>query len=465
MIEFFVSEKISEQRLKYISPHDGTPYITPFQRALNVSFLLLEPARHKPFFKTTFQNGRFTLKNDANPPIDLTLYQFRDAGRSSINEFKACIEAALPSDVSVYDIPIDHITDDFSSSALHRQPLNVDLLQPLISEYWEKVLAGPSGCHPLFDRFGVVRIEVDRWLEGYDKCYTSAASAMILNSGGLDDLSFKHYCYNGPARNVFLLKNGSLSFTNLLSSHRRTSSHLDMVVMPPELTQLLLVLIIILLPISHKLRTLKGQLLPFHSTHLWVLPRRHTSGIMKWHFRANDANKDLKALTQRIFGVALDGQLIRKMVHQVLSSELPLLFSNDMHLRSPVDDLAQHLFITGLHNYGVLLSFPPLPTLIGDKPVRNMIYCEVWQAMIDAGPVNESWRAMVLGTVLFPVPTFREDAFCAARRLVLTFYKIHHTTQGIDRVNLVQSVLSAKPFLRGITVCICGDLNFEFITD
>jgi hypothetical protein len=446
-----------------MSPCGGTPYITPFQRALNVSSLLFEPAQHKPLFKTTYQSGSFIVKNDANPPINLALSKFREAARSSTNDFKACIEAALPSGVSVYDIPTDRITDDFSSSALHRQPQNVDLLQPLIPGYWNKVLAGVSGGQPLFDQCGVVRIEVDRWLEVYDKCYPSAASAMILNSGGLDAISFKHYCYDGPRRNIFLLKNGSLSFTNPLSSHRHTSSHLDLVVMPSEMTRLLLVLIVILLPIAHKLRTLKGQLLPFHSTHLWVLPRRHTSGNMKWHFTSNDANKDLQVLTQHIFGVALNGQLIRKMVHQVLSSELPLLFSNDMHLRSPVDDLAQHSFITGIHNYGVLMSFPPLPMLIGDKPVRNVVCCEIWQALIDVGPVNESWRAMVSGTVFFPVPTFREDALCAARRLVLMFYKIHNTDRAIDRVNLVQSVLSAKPFLRGIAVGICGDLNFKSI--
>jgi len=388
------------------------------------------------------------LTNHRDAPISLPVKIFSEAASVSANNLKSCIEAALPANVSTYDIPVHRLTDDFSSGALHRQPQNVDILQPLISEYWRRLLAGS-----LCDKDGVIRIQVDEWLQRYDNCYSSAAAAMILNTGGINPVLFKHYCYGGQGqRDIFLLENGLLSFANPVSSHRVTDSHLDLAVMPSDVTQSLLVLITILLPIANKLRTLKGQFLPFQSTHLWVLPRRHTTGQIKWLYNSNDVNKTLKAITSQLFGVALDGEVIRKMVHQVFSSEFPLLFNNMMRLRSPVDDAGQHFWITGIYNYGKLGHFPPHPALTGDRPGRHTVHCEVWHALCNTGPIHEYWRPMIQGTSLFPERTFPEGAFYMARRLVLTVYKVQDASQPLDRAKLVKQLLSEKPFLKGITV-------------
>jgi hypothetical protein len=196
------------------------------------------------------------------------------------------------------------------------------------------------------------------------------------------------------------------------------------VTLPPDVTQLLLILISILLPISIQLRTLKGQLLPFQSTHLWVLPRRHTTGDIRWRYNSFDVNNQLMDLTTQLFCVTLDGEIICKMVHQVFSTEFPLLLSNSMHLRSPVDDLAQHLWTTGLHNYGKSGHFSSHSALAGDRPSRHLVYCKIWHALTHTGPISERWRPMVQGTTLFPDRAFPEDAFYMARRLVLIHYKI-----------------------------------------
>ena len=444
--------RVLTSRLKYISPPGETTFITAFQRALSVSSALFKPAQHKPPFTATLQNGCFILTNRVEAPVSLALQKFREAASLSTNNLKSCVEAALPSGVSIYDIPVNRLTDDFSSVAIHKQPQHAILLQPLVSKYWRALLAGPGGGKALFDDDGVVRVEVDHWLQKYDDCYASAAAAMILNSGAVDTFSFKHYCYDGPHRNIFLLRNGQLSFANPLSSHRVTDSHLALVTMPADMTRFLLVLVNILLPIAIKLRALKGQLLPFQSTHLWILPRRHTTGDIKWCYSSVDVNKQLVDLTTRLFGVTLNGEIIRKMVHQVFSSEFPLLLSNSMHLRSPVDDLAQHLWITGLHNYGKLGHFPSHSALVGDRPARHLVYCEIWHALTNTGPIYEGWRPMVQGTTLFPERAFPEDAFYMARRLVLIHYRIRDASRPVDRATLVKNILSAKPFLRGITV-------------
>ncbi|KAH9988507.1 hypothetical protein BJV77DRAFT_964401 [Russula vinacea] len=346
---------------------------------------------------------------------------------------------------NVDDIPVHRLTDDFSSLALQRQPQNVGVLQPLISEYWRQLLAESIRYNGK-----VTRVKVDEWLEKYNDCYSSAAAAMILNAGGIHPFSFKHYCYDGAQRNIFLLENGLLSFSNPVSSHQATDSHLDLAIMPADMTCGLLVLITILLPIANKLRRVKGQFLPFQSTHLWILPRRHTNGKVKSRYNSNDVNKKLNGITKKLFNVAINGEVILKMVHQVFSSEFPLLFENTMHLKSLVDVVAQHTWATGIYHYGNLGHFPPHPSLIGDRPSRHTVHCEVWHALSNTGPIHESWRPMVQGTSLFPERTFPEDALYVARRLVLTIYKLKDTSQSSDRAELVKNVMTAKPFLRGI---------------
>jgi hypothetical protein len=89
---------------------------------------------------------------------------------------------------------------------------------------------------------------------------------------------------------ALLLRIGLLSFVNPFASHGTSDSQLDLAVMLPEVTRSYLVLICILLPIATELRRLKGQHIPFRSTHLFILLQRHTNTEMKWHYNANDVN-------------------------------------------------------------------------------------------------------------------------------------------------------------------------------
>ena len=73
------------------------------------------------------------------------------------------------------------------------------------------------------------------------------------------------------------------------------------------------------------------------------------------------------------------------MVYQLLLANFPLLLSISMHLSSLslVDDLAQHLWITGIHNYGKLSHFSSQMALTGDtsRPAQHVVYCEIWHAL------------------------------------------------------------------------------------
>jgi len=155
-----------------------------------------------------------------------------------------------------------------------------------------------------------------------------------------------------------------------------------------DVLQCLLTLITVLLSIASALKGLKGQTNPLHSTHLWVIPRRRTTGECKWGYDANSTNSILTPLSQKILGISLTGKTLSKMTLQLFSTELPLIFCNSMPLRSPVDDLAQHLYSTGLRAYGRLTNFPSFKHLTGDKAIRHLALCEIWQALTKCGPIN-----------------------------------------------------------------------------
>ena len=204
--------------------------------------------------------------------VSLDLGKFYEAASLFTYNLKCCLEDALPAGVSVYNIAVNNVTDDFSSIAIHKQPDNLAILQPIISQYWARLLAGPSTDKALFNKQGVIHVEVDPvaseiWQLLLLGCCCDDPK---LNSGALDPSLFKHNCYDRPNQNIFLLRNGLLSLACPVTSHQETDWHLVLTVMPTDLYQLLLVLMSILLSIATELRSLllKGQHLPYQLTHL-----------------------------------------------------------------------------------------------------------------------------------------------------------------------------------------------------
>ncbi|KAN0126154.1 hypothetical protein V8E53_015326 [Lactarius tabidus] len=441
---------LNDEYLDQITISKQASIITPFNRVVNVSLVLYKHSAHRPSFHTSFQEGNITLTNHLDVHIAIPLTKICMVVHRATTDFISQVKVSLPSGTAVKDLPLHLLSDDFSATPLHNQHANSKVLQPLLLKYWGQVLAGKPSGRPLYSSAGLNRIETDKWLAQYDACFPMAACAIMLNSGGVNDAAFRHQCYAGPGRTVFLLKNGTVALTNCVSSSRRIGRRVDFATLPPDLSQYLLILLIFLLPIANNLRHLKGQINPLHSTHLWILPRRHTTGRCKWGYDSNDANATLTPLTLEILDVALTGRAVCKMIWQLLSPEFPLLYHNLMILRSPVDDLAQHQYATGIRAYGRLTHFPSLSHLTGDKAIRGQTFCEIWHAFTKCGPISDMWKGLVVGSMLFPVEHFPGLAFRVARNLVLSNYGIHMGNSAPRRKQLVEDLLRTKPFLQGI---------------
>ncbi|KAF8332179.1 hypothetical protein F5887DRAFT_922500 [Amanita rubescens] len=427
------------------------PRLTMFYRMSTISLALYDDATFKPPFQTTFEGDHFMLSNGINAPLSIPLSGLMVSAHRAVRDLGNAVQALLPQGLQLETFPFSQLTDNFSNEPLHAQSPNKPLLEPFLMSCQQEIL------QRFYGKWGLNRVEMDRWLGQYDDCYITAAAAISLTTGGFGNTTFKHQCYSGPHRSVFLLKTGILAFINPLASRRKVNYQIDLMAIPPEPSQYLLVLFTILLQIAIELRCLKGQHHPNASTHLWVLHHKLPNGEKPWLFDSNHSNRQLQIITHEALGLPLSARTIFRMQTGLLRAKLPLLFSEDVDFRSAVDDLAQHHYMTGVRNYGRLKTFPNSPFLVGDKPMRLMTISEIWQGLLGFGPVRATWREMIKTSAPFSsIDGFRSLAFRTARHEVLDFYNILNCSPTI-RKDLVSNLLENVPFLDGIEVNTSDD--------
>lgn len=436
----------ADEIVKLITILEQPDGITPFQRAVSITTnpLLYKDAAHTPSLRASLAGEVITLAGIYSPPLQLPVVKLRMVVCGAIMAFKVAVEAALPPGLDIARLSPRDLVDDFSGVPLHQQHSNSEVLAPLLEDGWQ--------CLDVFDGSVLIRSKVDSWLTLYDACYPLLAAVVMLTTGGITDSAFRHQQYSGPARTVFLLRNGTPVLINPHASRRWTNHQLDLTSLPVDVSQHFVALVVVLLPLANKLRGMRGQSNPFHETHLWVEPRQIFSGTRRALYNANSANAALKPLLDDILGVSLSGDTICKMIRQILRQEYPFLWKNTVHLRCAVDDLAQHCLKTGAQHYGRPAHFPEGANLTGDKPARHLTLCEIWQSFISSGPVNAIWRNLVSGSALFPYPRNTCLAFNYARYLVLNHYNIKHARSKNEREQLVKQILLNRPFLLGLDV-------------
>lgn len=428
--------------------------ITPFGRLRLINSVLYTHSVYQPPFSSTFDNGVFTISNSVDSPFFVPLQKIKLCLLSSQQRLFSAIKNVLPVDMNLSTFPFHRIHDDYSAIPLHLQSHNLTILQPYLASCWTGVLNGclPSGKKLMEDlRFD--RTEVDQWLDDCNRCLSLACAPIFLSTGGANFASLRHQQYSGQKRSIFLLKDGSLAFMNH-SLHLNGNSGLKLITVTHELSQYLLLLLLVVLPISTKMRTSRGQHHPYALTHVWVTyhMRSHGSGD-RWLFNEAQINTELESVSKDVIGVPLTSRNLYHLVFGVLRKEFPGLFAKlDQNFRSPVDDAAQHRYQTGAASYGRLSVFPKSHHLIGDHPWRNLTICQLWQASLGCTTVNDTWKELVEHSSLFTYHTFQEEiAFQKAREEVLSTYQISsRPTQ--ERSALANSILKSLPFLTEIKV-------------
>ena len=109
-------------------------FITTFQHTLAISSAIFQGSTAH----NLFHNNLTKWVLHSNKPyrctcqhVSLDLGKFYEAASLSTYNLKCCLEDALPAGVSVYNIAVNNVTDDFSSIAIHKQPDNLAILRPI----------------------------------------------------------------------------------------------------------------------------------------------------------------------------------------------------------------------------------------------------------------------------------------------------------------------------------------------
>jgi len=446
---FIFGFRFVEAKQEYLQAKDA---ITPVGRLKMINSVLYKYATYKPAYSSTFHDGSFLISNGHDTPVSIPARGLRDCLLLSQRHLLTAIQAVLPASLNLAKLSFHCVEDDFSAVPLHLQPHNQKFLEPHLASCWMAVLNGESGGKKLWGRWGLDRFEADRWLEACEHCFSLASAAIFLSTGGANFATLRHQQYSGKTRTIYLLNDGIMVFVNPLSSNRKSNSSLDLIAVTPELTQYLLVLFLILLPISSDLRKLKGQIHPYASTHVWLTYHKRQGGTNRFLFDERGMNVGLEAVTREVFGFPLNCRTLYQTAFGVLRKEFPAFFINiDQDFRSPVDDLAQHRYSTGVANYGRLTVFPKSPHLVGDQPWHHLAVCQLWQAFLGS-PVKDTWAGLVINSKFFSHINLSFDlAFQTARDQVTYFYSI--TPLSSQRCALATSILQSSPYLKGITVC------------
>ena len=377
------------------------------------------------------------------------------------------MKKVLPSDLDLSTLPLHRIQDDFTATPLHLQAQNKEFLGPHLAKCWTGVLSGRCpGGKVLWGQRGLSRVEADQWLEACGRCFSLACAPIFLSTGGANYLSLKHQQYAGQARSIYLLKDGILAFTNPLRPYLKSNSSLSIVAVTPELSEYLLILLLIILPISTGVRSLKGQHHPYGQTHIWVMHCKRRGGHNRWLFDEKHMNADLEEVSKDTFGFPLTCRTLHSMAFGVLRKDFPGLFEDlGPDFLSPVDDLAQHRYHTGVANYGRLTVFPNSRHLFGDQPWRHLEICQLWQASLGCIPVKDTWEKLVVNASLFAHLSLRQDlAFQRARDEVRYTYGLS-SLSGRQRSAHATHILQTSPFLSGITVRCLRRILYDAYTN
>ena len=222
----------------------------------------------------------------------------------------------------------------------------------------------------------------------------------------------------------------------------------------PKLTKYLLILLVIILLISTCLHTLKGQHHPYESMHIWVMYHKWPNGCNRWLFDEKHMDANLQVVSKDTFGFPLTCRALYHMVFGILQKDFLGLFTDlSQGFMSPVDDLAQHWYLTGISNYGWPTVFPKSHHLIGDQPWRHLEVCQLWQASLGCISVKDTWRKLIKNASLFNYLSLWQDtAFQIVQNEVRYTYDMTSLSAS-QWFKYAVHILKTRPFLKGITVC------------
>ncbi|THH19589.1 hypothetical protein EW146_g1613 [Bondarzewia mesenterica] len=428
-------------------------FTTPFSRMNRVlSFLHRGVSlEDKPAHITVRQDGDILeVSNGGLPPIHVDLQLWRRTAKLSIIGFKDAVNRLLPAGSSADDFPIDRIVDTHALHAASKQTQNAIWMDPIRDTILANLLAIGEDKHKLIFGGNIDRRAVDKWLALDQEVLSAGAAASALNWGICPSACrFKMFCFDGGLKHpkdVSVAANGLL----LLRTHSMVRDNEEMIVpslvaFPPDMSRHLAFYLFILRPIICVLLEQIGKEVPLYSSRIWAHTTRHPRAAHQWLWTGPEVTKALQYHTMEPLGIALTPSTIQGIAHGLLKHHFPPLFAKNY--LSLVDIQAQHIRLTSLANYGRLLNIPAFEHMNADSLLCFLAICQIWQAALAVGPLNEVWRHLIHDSDIFPTTNYRSLGFQVARNAIGLYYGVHGGVRNVQ--TLVHTLLTDLPFLAG----------------
>jgi hypothetical protein len=401
----------------------------------------------------SINNNIITLSkpDGMSPPREIGLRSWAIAAQKAIVEFQHSVESLLPEGITASDFHVNKLVDHLSSlEAPHRQTGNAVWLRAWTSSVRDLLFQPGENRHGLLSTLGPSLRATEEWLkQEQSSVLSSLAKVLALTCGiGLQEFKYSYIHFDSSddhSRNVWILKNGLIVFNDPKKEllHRNDSS-IRLFAFPHEVAKHFSLYLYVLRPLMVEHLALSGRRIPFYSTTIWANASYHTRGKNHWQWSGNKIAEFVKACTQESFGVVLTPGLMQRIVSQLFRDGVPFLFA--AHENSPIDQQAQHTKFVSLSHYGYVAHFPPIKHLRLHQPIRHLAVSEIWHALLNLGPMNDSWCSKVSDTPLTSRLISHGQATIVARRLIVQMYRI----QGAKDACVLLTML---PFVKGPQVC------------
>lgn len=444
-----------EKFQNYIVQERRLGFVTPFQRNTRAWVVAAQGAKTESTgaqLHASINNNIITVSkpDGMSPPRQICLRSWATAAQKSIVEFQHSIESLLPEGITISDFPVNKLVDDLSSpKGPHGQIENAGWLGVWTSSVRDLLFRPGENRHRLFSTVGPSLQATEAWLAREQTfVLSSLAKVLALTCGiGLQEFKYGYIRFDSGdehIRNVWILKNGLVVFNDPKKALHRNDDSIGLFAFPHDVTKHLSLYLYILRPLMVEFFASSGRKIPLYSTNIWANSSDRSTRGNRWQWSGNKVAGVVKACTQESFGVVLTPQLIQRIVSQLFRDGVPVLFP--AHENSPVDQQAQHVKFTSLTHYGYVAHFPPIKHLRLQQPMRHLAVNEIWHALLDLGPMNDSWCSKVSDTPLTLRLISHHQATIVARRLIVQAYEI----QGAEDACIL---LTTLPFVMGTQVC------------
>lgn len=371
----------------YISSGSDAGISTPFNRLKTVGSATYKAASTVIKSTVKMEGSIVTVNYGMADPIKLDLQKLSLTAFEAIVSFQTSVNALVGPAYSIKSFPCHRLKDDFARVAPFKQKHNAEWLDPYRFTIRNRIF---NHFH-LFTTSGTIDEDACvRWLDSDQTALRALAVVFCITCGISPHQHEFRMLYDSSSartRDIWILPNNLVICVNPIARPKDDRLMQAVFALPCEVSSAITFYLNIVRPIACEILKELGRDVSCYETEVWSHFRHQTYGSERWS--GPDISQAVQAHTLKVMRLLLTPEDIRCVVRAIFSHFFPDVAKH--HQDSIVDRAAQHTNTTSLGHYGRLGSFPPIPGVRFDQPVRFTEISQIWQHILHLGPPNEAW--------------------------------------------------------------------------